>query len=268
MTENETSEVDTFGVDACLKQSYDRLDKNLQQYLVMLSVFRTTKFDIDAASAIRGKQLGKANTRMDLVHLKSRHFVEMALEDFSEERSKFYCLHPLVVQFLLKKSKNEEGSNTLLEVAKNRFIEHFDDVVSAISLDFHTHPAESQKNLVENKSHIQNFFTYVMNREEKMKHVCVTLPQVLEEFRHNELCAFVLNDHERNEYYEQYIHFAKKNGFVLDEIYWKTAKARFYFDIDRSDECERIHSIRGTKPCCIGNVLLDKRKTSKQKKFL
>lgn len=81
-----------------------------------------------------------------------------------------------------------------------------------------------------------------MNREEKLKHVCVTLPQVLEEYRQSELCSFVSNYHERNEYYEQYIHFAKKNGFVLDEILWKTLKARLYFDIDRSDECERILS--------------------------
>lgn len=81
-----------------------------------------------------------------------------------------------------------------------------------------------------------------MNREEKLKHVCVTLPQVLEEYRQSELCSFVSNYHERNEYYEQYIHFAKKNGFVLDEILWKTLKARLYFYIDRSDECERILS--------------------------
>lgn len=54
MTQNETSAFDTFGVEACLKQSYERLDENLQQYLVMLFVFRTAKFDIDAASAIRG----------------------------------------------------------------------------------------------------------------------------------------------------------------------------------------------------------------------
>lgn len=221
MTENETSGFDIFGIETYLNQSYDRLDKNLQQYLVMLSVFRTTKFDIDAASAIRGKKWEKANTCLDLLHLKSRHFAEMALDDFTKERSKFYCLHPLVVQFLLKKSKNEEESNTLLQVAKNRFIEHFSDVVSALSLDFHTHSAESQKNLIENKSHIQIFFGYIMNREEKLKHVCVTLPQVLEEYRQSELCSFVSNYHERNEYYEQYIHFAKKNGFVLEEILWK-----------------------------------------------
>lgn len=127
MTENETSGFDIFGIETCLNQSYDRLDKSLQQYLVMLSVFRIAKFDIDAASAIRRKKWEKANTCLDLLHLKSRHFVEMALDDFSKERSKFYCLHPLVVQFLLKKSKNEEESNTLLEVAKNRFIEHFGD---------------------------------------------------------------------------------------------------------------------------------------------
>lgn len=124
----------------------------------MLSVFRTAKFHIDAASAIRGKKWEKANTCLDLLHLKSRHLVEMALDDFSKERSKFYCLQPLVVQFLLKKSKNEEESNTLLEVAKNCFIEHFGNVVSALSLDFHTHPAESQK--ISSKTNlIFNFFS-------------------------------------------------------------------------------------------------------------
>lgn len=244
MTQNETSAFDTFGVEACLKQSYERLDENLQQYLVMLFVFRTAKFDIDAASAIRGnnKKWGKANTCLDLVNLKSRHFVEMAFEDFSSGRSKFYCLHPLVVQFLFKKSQSEERSNALLDTAMNRFIEYFDGIVSSIALDFHAHPVESQKNLFENKIHIQNFFNYIMKSEGNLKHACVNLPQVVGEFRKDELCSFVLNDHERNEYYDQNINFAKLNEFVLDEIYWKTAKARLYFDIDRSDECDSLLS--------------------------
>lgn len=244
MTQNETSAFDTFGVEACLKQSYERLDENLQQYLVMLFVFRTAKFDIDAASAIRGnnKKWGKANTCLDLVHLKSRHFVEMAFEDFSSGRSKFYCLHPLVVQFLFKKSQSEERSNALLDTAMNRFIEYFDGIVSSIALDFHAHPVESQKNLLENKIHIQNFFKYIIKSEGNLKHACVNLPKVVGEFRKDELCSFVLNDHERNEYYDQNINFAKLNEFVLDEIYWKTAKARLYFDIDRSDECDSLLS--------------------------
>lgn len=242
LAQNETSRFDTFGVEACLKQSYERLNENLQQYLVMLSVFRTAKFDIDAASAIRwkNKNWGKANTCLDLVHLKSRHFVEMAFEDFSEGRSKFYCLHPLVVQFLLKKSQSEERSNTLLDTAKNRFIEHFEGIVSRIALDFHTHPVESQKNLFENKIHIQNFFNYIMKSEGNLKHTCVNLAQVVGEFRKDEVCAFVLNNHERHEYYDQYINFAKLNELVLDEIYWKTLKARLYFEIDRSDECDSL----------------------------
>lgn len=242
MAQNETSGFDSFGVEACLRQSFDRLDENLQQYLVMLSVFRTAKFDIDAAAAVRRENKKWANTRLDLVKLKSRHFVEMAFEDFSAGRSKFYCLHPLVVQFLLKKSQSEDRSCALLDTAKNRFIEHFDGIVSSIALDFHTHPVESQKRIFENKIHIQNFYNYVMKSEGKLKRNCVNLPQVVGEFRKDEVCSFVLNDHERHGYYDQYINFAKLNDLVLDEIYWKTAKARLYFDIDRSDECDRLLS--------------------------
>ena len=244
MNQCEISSFDTFGVEPCLKQSFNRLNENLQRYLVKLSVFRTAKFDIEAATALAGrnKSSGKATTRLDMVRLKSRHFVEVevAFEDFSIGRPKLYSLHPLIVQFLAKKCLSEPMAADLFDEAKEKFIEYFDDLIEHISLDFQTHPYESLKNLTENKSHIQHFHRYVMNTKGTLKPVCLDLPQTLGATRKDELRAFVLNDHERHEFYDHGIHFAEENNFVLDEIFYKMSKARLYFQIDRHDECERL----------------------------
>ncbi|XP_048767216.1 uncharacterized protein LOC125674182 [Ostrea edulis] len=242
MTQHNAGGLQSFGVGSCLKQSFNRLNRELCRYLVMLSVFRTAKFDIYAANAIAGrsKSRGKALTSLDLVHLKSCHFVEIAVQEFSVGRSKAYCLHPLVVQFLINEIDTQEGYDKFHKLAKNRFIEYFDEVVLSISLDLHTHPTKFQKSLIENKTHIQSFFNYVITSGRNLQKVCVDSSSVVSEFRKDELCSVVLSDHERNQYYDQYIKYAKENGLVLDEIHFKTMKTRLYYDIDRSDECHKL----------------------------
>ena len=241
-TQYDTSSFDNFGVEACLKQSFNRLNENLQRYLVMLSVFRTAKFDIKAATAIAGrnKSSGKATTRVDMVRLKSRHFVEMAFEDFSIGRSKLYSLHPLVVQYLVRKCQTEQMAADLFDEAKRRFIECFDGLVEHISLDMQTHPVESFKKLMENKSHIQHFYRYIMDTKGTLKHVCLDLPQTLGETRKDELRALLLNNDQQHEFYDHSIQFSKENKFVLDEIFYKLSKAKLYFQMNKADKCEKL----------------------------
>ncbi|XP_048767215.2 uncharacterized protein LOC125674181 isoform X1 [Ostrea edulis] len=242
MTQHDAGGLQSFGVGSCLKQSFNRLNRELRQYLVMLSVFRTAKFDIYAANVIAGRSQssGKALTSLDLVHLKSCHFVEIAVEEFSVGRSKAYCLHPLVVQFLINEIDTQEGYDKFHKLAKSRFIEYFDEVILSISSDLHTHPTNFQKSFIENKTHIQSFFNYVTTSGGNLQKVCVDSPSVVNEFRKDELCSAVLSDHERNQYYDQYIKYAKENGLILDEIHFKTMKTRLYFEIDRSHECHKL----------------------------
>ncbi|XP_062567828.1 uncharacterized protein LOC134230071 [Saccostrea cucullata] len=240
MNQKDAGEFDSFGIESCLEQSFRLLNKDLQRFLLELSVFRTAQFDIHAAVAIAGRSQSskKAATALDLVHLKSRHFVEVTVEGL--RRSKAYSLHPLVVQFLIKKTEGMTAEDDLIKKARSRFIEHFDGVVQSISLDLQNDPMETQRKLIQNKTHIQSFFSYLITSEGKLRQTCVDSPSVMGEFRRDELCSFILSEHERKDYYDQYIQYAKENGLILDEIYFKTAKARLFFEIDRSDECEKL----------------------------
>jgi tetratricopeptide (TPR) repeat protein len=228
----------------------------------MLSVFRTAKFDIFAANAIagRGRYNGKALTTLDLIHLRSHHFVEIAVEDFSASKSKAYCLHPLVVQFLITETDSDKSYDEILKLAKNRFIEYFDDVILSISSDLHSHPTKSQNSLFENKTHIQSFFNYVITSDGNLQKTCVDSPSVISEFRRDELCSVILSDHERNQYYDQYIKYAQRNGFLVDEMYYRTVKTRLYFEIDRSDECHKL--VRETEALLSRNPSLEEEETA------
>ena len=72
-------------VSNCLQQTFMSLDENFQKKLIRLTLFQTAKFDAEAASSVLGEaQIDKSRgsiltmqTKMDLLALKSRHFVEI-----------------------------------------------------------------------------------------------------------------------------------------------------------------------------------------------
>ena len=179
-------------VSNCLQQTFMSLDENFQKKLIRLTLFQTAKFDAEAASSVLGAaHIDKSRvsiltmqTKMDLLALKSRHFVEImdpeeylsSEKDVEVRRTRIlkYSLHPLVYMFLIELVKNgkyeKELQEALIELVKNGkyekelekakagFVQHFEHLLLKIGTQMDKNCMKAWKMIEENKKHLINMF--------------------------------------------------------------------------------------------------------------
>ncbi|XP_061177307.1 uncharacterized protein LOC133186044 [Saccostrea echinata] len=236
------------GVESCLQQSFSVLDKSNRQNkitctLMQLSVFRTLKFDIEAANFVCGrKSAGQANLKCEIDYLKRYHFLESIENLFQPEpvgtdikqkasSSKCYYIHPLVYQFL--KSKAIQYQN-LVNKARKRYVEY---VHKTISKTAKMTSAESLKTIAKYEPHFETFYEYVMHLHTNPRPTFTDLPSALSVINTEWLTDLILDTTRRCQYYKSMISEAKKYDQVLDLIYYKTCLGKLYFDNDRLERC-------------------------------
>ncbi|XP_061176636.1 uncharacterized protein LOC133185449 [Saccostrea echinata] len=245
------------GIESCLQQSFSVLDKSGKQNkitctLMQLFVFRTIKFDIEAAKFVCGRSTnsGKASMEWEIVYLKRYHFLESSIgtlfksesnDQIIKEKSsqkayssKCYYIHPLVYQFL--KSK-EAQYQVLVNNARERYVEY---IYKTVSKTAKMASAESLRTIAKYEPHFHTFYEYVMDLHTNPKPNLRDLPSALSVVNTEWLTDLILDTTRRCQYYKNMISNAEEDDKVLDLVYYKTCLAKLYFDNERMESCQRI----------------------------
>ncbi|XP_060065437.1 uncharacterized protein LOC132545765 [Ylistrum balloti] len=168
-------------MEKCLQESYDRLDENMKNILMQLTLFKTSSFDIDAADAVLKEDNAPyspvLNTKMNLFHLKSRHLIEIhdmtvqtegnlernttqerppGLGD--SDRNILYSLHPRMFEFLIQ--RKSEFSN-VMEPARIRFVEYMENIIGIIGKEQENSYYSVGSYMREYNVHVQSYFDMI-----------------------------------------------------------------------------------------------------------
>ncbi|XP_071133831.1 uncharacterized protein [Mytilus edulis] len=165
----------------CLSQPFEKLKEN-KSTLCQLSLFGTTKFDMNSAANIifgkfetsmEKKEIIKKLTELKLTILlfKSRHLIEIEndeclyspsgqiadieLEDLFA-RQKIYSLHPLVCKFLKDKADDKEIVGDIRK-AKYNYIVYFDELVLNIGQEYESNFLVAREKSEKLKIHILKY---------------------------------------------------------------------------------------------------------------
>lgn len=243
---------DILGVETCFRESFSRLEERYKRILMQMSVFRTAKFDIDAAAFVCGRNVnsGKAQMKLEVVFLKNRHFLELSYDNFFElepsekitqtqsgkesHSSKSYYIHPLVYQFL---RTQEEHYKNIVTDASARYVEHINRILSrAAKLP----SVDSMKTIAKFESHFSTLCEYVIQYHLNPRSTTINVANTTSVLNTEWLLDLILDTTRRCQYYKQMIDQAIEENNVLDILYYKTCLGKLYFENDRHEKCDRI----------------------------
>lgn len=160
-------------VKNCLDQTFNSLNDEFRCKLLRLSVFNTAQFDLRAASAVFGEESLATTSKIHLLALKTRHFVEIteveyyisssntssgSIDMFGPNDSKLkYSLHPLVFMYLQERLKTESQKfKDELSCARIAFIRHYEQVFLKIGKVMEKNCMRAWRLIEDNKHHLMN----------------------------------------------------------------------------------------------------------------
>ncbi|XP_062567827.1 uncharacterized protein LOC134230070 [Saccostrea cucullata] len=247
---NSTIHNDIMGIETCLQHSFSALNKSDKQKtmctLMQLSVFRTLKFDIEAARFVCGRtSIGHANLEIEIGDLQQYHFLESKESLFQSEpigkehgqkvsSVKCYYIHPLVYQFLKSKEKQYQS---IVNKAREKYVEFMHKTISKTSK---MTSAESLTIIAKYEPHFQTFYEYVIHLHTTTRPTLIDLPSTLSVVNTEWLTDLVLDTTRRCQFFKSMISDAEEEGKVLELVYYKTCLAKLYFDNDRLERCHTI----------------------------
>ncbi|VDI36852.1 Hypothetical predicted protein [Mytilus galloprovincialis] len=233
-------------VNNCLAQTFSSLDVEYQKKLARLTVFQTAKFDVHAASAVFGELYMTMRPKMDLLALKTRHFVEItepeeymmknkttsATADIFLSHKLRYSLHPLVYMFLKELTKDGCFQEEV-KMAWQGFVRHFEKAVQDIGEKMDTNCMKAWRMIEENKKHFISLFKgdHVQDTEttiDMKDRILLCTQMVL-------VGNLLLGDFHRINRIEKMLESSKQRNCKLEYLFWKIEKASFFFDVDRNE---------------------------------
>lgn len=232
----------TLAVTNCLEKTFDSLGEKEKRYLVRLSVFNTSSFDLEAAAAVLGERSELAKqTSLKLFNLKSRHFLEITDEYALIDRCRVqtrYSLHPLV--FHLLKSKAQSGIFLQdMKIAKYNFVKHFRKVICIVAEEMEKHCIKGQRILSIDRAHVLHFYEILAGPD--ALETTDNLQTIMESRRISEIADELLYDETRWSLVNNFLAKTKdKKENQLEHIMWQIYQATMVMDMDRNQEASAI----------------------------
>lgn len=236
----------------CLTQTFETLDRTKQELLVKLHVFGTAKFELAAAAFVLGEKSMNEDTpivfetKINLIYLKSRHFVEAddlsrkETEDIktSSKTTKF-SLHPLVHRFLIQEASKKEFDKAVYE-AKCLFIDHVEKKNSKIFESFEKNCVKAWALLKDFKVHLKTYYDLIEKNSVEFWKMKKGTRSILTCKRISEVADLFLEDYYKYKLLKKYIEHSKARGESLETALWQIQLGRKYFENDRNEIAEKM----------------------------
>ncbi|XP_063403779.1 uncharacterized protein LOC134687420 isoform X2 [Mytilus trossulus] len=165
-------------INECLRQPFEKL-KEQKCTLCQLSLFGTTKFDLNSAAKIvfgkfepnlnkREVIMKQTELKFTLLLFKTRHLLEIEMgecdcqetsidhDEISTRQKKIYSVHPLVYKFLKDKA-NDKDMMSCIQNAKYNYILYFDELVLDIGQEYETNVLVARAKSEKLKTHILTY---------------------------------------------------------------------------------------------------------------
>ncbi|XP_033740036.1 uncharacterized protein LOC117327245 [Pecten maximus] len=251
------------GMEKCLQESFDRLEDSMKNILIQLTLFKTSPFDINAASEVlRADNTPKPQillTKMNLFHLKSRHLIEVQdttiqtegnlkqnIQPRPEElgninRNVLYSLHPLVFEFL---TKQKSQMSAVLMPAKIRFFEYMERIIGIIGKEQENYYYSTQLYLREYHVHIQSYFDITLELQgdiETRRVNMTTSNRILEIGRR------VLNQDGQLRWLQWVTDRAERNGQVDQWVFYRGYMIQLLTEMDTISDIPSIMDVTERK---------------------
>ncbi|VDI81521.1 Hypothetical predicted protein [Mytilus galloprovincialis] len=251
-------------INECLSQPFEKL-KEQKCTLCQLSLFGTTKFDLNsAAKIVFGKLEPNLNKRevimkqtelkFTLLLFKTRHLLEIEMGEcdcqetsFDHDeiftRQKIYSVHPLVYKFLKDKA-NDRDMMSCIQNAKYNYIVYFDELVLDIGQEYETNVLVAREKSEKLKTHILTYkklmeeyesFSYASNLQ--------TLSSAEDARRRSNVVEMICNPEHHLNFLKAMVSKSEGKSFVKLswEIEYITAKVRHHQCCDNIEEkCKQI----------------------------
>lgn len=213
------------------------MDKTLQNCLIQLSVFRTTLFDIRAASAILKFQ--EEATSLHILCLKSRHLIEV-VDKYSE--LKFFegdgpsiSLHPIVYAFIRDEIEKRENLTSVLAMAEFNYVEYYNKIAMECGKKKRTNFNKFQNMFEKHRSYLQIFCDYLISfNDNKNKLQAIQGINGIDSWsRLSDLMSFLMDDREMIDFAGKYADKIFKRNDTIQGVFWKIEQGILFLEEER-----------------------------------
>ncbi|XP_076079087.1 uncharacterized protein LOC143049286 [Mytilus galloprovincialis] len=221
--------------DSCIEQTFLQMKHEQQIFLVQLHVFKTCRFDMEAAMKITGA-LDSISLQIKIMNLKAHHLIEfhtVGPTNSSEETS--FSLHPMVFHFLKEASRKTEVASIYKEAVRE-FMKWIQDKIEQYENTIETNYKMAQYQFILNEAHFSNFFKYLNKDPSNESRTTKQNKQI------SEVADLILNDQQKAELITSLRKRSEKDNEKLSACFWCLENAELDLDVGSRDVIVEVNN--------------------------